>query len=47
MVRRITAASEVPRQVREDLLRELSEWPVALTSASDKGRRARSSGNGA
>jgi hypothetical protein len=34
MATRINSASELPRTVREDLLRELATWPLALEEAS-------------
>ena len=30
---RINAASEVPREVRDDILREIATWPLALKEA--------------
>jgi hypothetical protein len=30
MVSRINSATEIPRNVREDLLRDLSTWPLAI-----------------
>jgi hypothetical protein len=30
MVSRINSATELPRTVREDILRELSTWPLAI-----------------
>jgi peroxiredoxin family protein len=35
MVTRIMSATEIPRTVREDLLRDLSSWPLALEETRD------------
>ena len=38
-VSRLMAASEIPRQVREDLLHDLATWPLALESVAHRHTR--------
>jgi hypothetical protein len=39
MVTRINSATEVPRTVREDLLRDLSSWPLSLEEVAHRQSR--------
>ena len=39
MVTRINSATEVPRTVREDLLRDLSSWPLSLGEVAHRQSR--------
>jgi hypothetical protein len=43
---RIMSASEIPRHVREDILWELSTWPLALEEVSHKQTRLPRKRNG-
>jgi hypothetical protein len=43
---RIMAATEVPRQVREDILRDIATWPLALENVAHRQPRLLRGNNG-
>lgn len=43
---RIMATTELPRSVREDILRELSSWPLALDDVAQRQTKLRERDNG-
>jgi hypothetical protein len=43
---RLNAATEMPRKVRDDLLRDLSRWPLALEDTAKRQTRLPRNGNG-
>jgi hypothetical protein len=45
-VSRLMAASEIPRQVREDLLHDLATWPLVLESVAHRQTRLPRNNNG-
>jgi hypothetical protein len=44
-VSRLNAATEIPRVVREDLLRDLATWPCALESVAHRQTRLQRNGS--